>query len=258
MYGQLRGLLGEESANIIRDMMVSAGNRDSGIIATVLGSVLLMFAATSVFAQLQDTLNSIWKVKPKPMNGILAFLRQRVLSASMVMGIGFLLLVSLLLSTALSALGKYFGHRFHGWDLLWQGINQLVSLGVITLLFAMIYKVLPDTKVAWKDVWLGALVTSALFAIGKLLIGLYLSRASVASSYGAAGSFAVILIWVYYSSQILFLGAEFTHVYAESRGTRRTWKDGKPTEARDMDEQKKDEQKKDEPAPVERLTPAPT
>lgn len=220
IQAQLQGLVGSSGAEVIGQMMISASKPSSGILATALGVIVLAFGATGVFVQLQDALNHIWNVKPPPRNGVIAFLRTRFLSFAMVLAIGFLLLVSLVVSAVLAAVGAWFEHLLPGWTVLWQVLNFSVSFGVITVLFAMMYKVLPDTSVAWKDVWLGAAVTSLLFTLGKLGIGLYLGHSAVASSYGAAGSLAVVLVWVYYSAQILFLGAEFTQVYARSHGSR--------------------------------------
>jgi membrane protein len=219
LQAQLQDMVGQDSAEIIGQMMISARKPETGILATAIGLIALVFGATGVFVQLQDALNHIWDVKPKPRNGVLAFLRSRFLSFAMVLGIGFLLLVSLVVSAVLAALGAFFEHLLPGWSVLWQGVNLLISFGVITVLFAMMYKLLPDTHVDWRDVWLGASVTSLLFSLGKFGIGLYLGRSAVASSYGAAGSLAVVLLWVYYSAQILFLGAEFTQVYARSHGS---------------------------------------
>ncbi|GMU06309.1 YihY/virulence factor BrkB family protein [Corallococcus caeni] len=217
---QLQSLIGDAGSKVVQDLVVSASKPRSGILATLIGIVVLAFAATGVFVQLQDSLNAIWKVKKKPMNGLFAFVRQRLLSFAMVLGIGFLLLVSLVLSAALAAAGTFLMGLMPGWETVLQLVNLAIAFCVTTLLFAMIYKVLPDTRVAWKDVWLGATVTSLLFSLGKLAIGLYLGKSSVSSSYGAAGSFAVLLLWVYYSSQLLFLGAEFTQVYSRWRGSR--------------------------------------
>ncbi|ATB40749.1 ribonuclease BN [Cystobacter fuscus] len=219
IQAQLEDLVGRGSAEVIGQMMISARKPEAGILATAIGLVALIFGATGVFVQLQDALNHIWNVKPKPRNGVIAFLRSRFLSFAMVLVIGFLLLVSLVVSAVLAALGAWFSNLLPGWTVMWQGVNLLISFGVITVLFAMMYKLLPDTHVSWRDVWLGAAVTSLLFSLGKFLIGLYLGRSAVASSYGAAGSLAVVLLWVYYSAQILFLGAEFTQVYARSHGS---------------------------------------
>jgi membrane protein len=167
-------------------------------------------------------MNTIWKARPPTTNDIVEWLRVRLLSFSMVLGIGFLLLVSLVLSAVLSAVSGYLGMFIPGGVAFGQALNATVSLVVITVLFAMIYKILPDTPVAWRDVWLGALVTSFLFTVGKFAIGFYLAKASVASSYGAAGSVVILLLWVYYSALILYLGAEFTHVYSMRYGSRRS------------------------------------
>jgi membrane protein len=220
LHGELQGLVGDSGAEVIEQMMVSARKPSTGILATGLGLLALVFGATGVFVQLQDALNHIWHVKPAPRNGLLNLVRIRFLSFAMVLVIGFLLLVSLVVSAALAAVGAYLGNVFPGWQVLWQGLNLLISFAAITVLFAMIYKILPDTHVAWKDVWFGAAVTSLLFSLGKFAIGLYLGRSSVASAYGAAGSLVIVLLWVYYSAQILFLGAEFTQVFARRHGSR--------------------------------------
>jgi membrane protein len=217
---QLQGLLGTSGAKAIEDMMASASHTGSGVFASVAGVVLLVLGSTGAFVELQDTLNAMWDVDKQKTSGLWAFLRARLLSFAMVGVIAFLLLVSLVVSAGLSALGHFAEQKLPGGEVLFQSLNFLVSLGVISVLFAAIFKVLPDVEIAWGDVWLGAAVTSLLFVIGKLLIGLYIGKASVASSYGAAGSFAVLLIWVYYSAMILFFGAEFTQVYSRSHGTR--------------------------------------
>ena len=211
---QIQGMVGKPGAQVIESMMASAHRPAAGLIATVVGVVVLLFGASGVFVELQDTLNTIWKAKPPQKSGIISTIRQRFLSFAMVLSIGFLLLVSLLLSAGLSAVGNYVNSIIPGWEVLVQIANLGISFGVITLLFAMMYKVLPDTSVKWRDVWLGAGVTAFLFAIGKFGIGLYLGKSSAASSYGAAGSIAVLLIWVNYASMILFFGAEFTQVFS--------------------------------------------
>lgn len=214
IQAQLQGVVGDAGAVVIEDMMASAAKPSEGVLATIISIFVLIFGATGVFAELQSALNTIWDIKPRISNGVLAFLRNRFLSFSMVVGVGFLLLVSLVMSAGVAALGKMLGESF-----VWQVANFVISYGVITVLFAMIYKVLPDVHVEWKDVWMGAAVTAALFNIGKLAIGLYLGRSVVASTYGAAGSLAVLLLWVYYSALVLFLGAEFTQVYARRHGS---------------------------------------
>lgn len=222
LYTQLAGLIGDASAKAVQSIVANLHQQQGGgVLATVVGVATLLFGATGVFAQLQDSMNTIWKAKPPTTNGIVEFLRVRLLSFSMVLGIGFLLLVSLVLSAMLAAVGEYLGTFLPGGAAVGQALNATVSLVVVTALFAMIYKLLPDTPVAWRDVWVGALLTSFLFTLGKFAIGVYLGKASVASSYGAAGSVVILLLWVYYSSLILYLGAEFTHVYSMRHGSRR-------------------------------------
>jgi membrane protein len=216
---QLRDWVGDNGTQAIVSM-VGAHKQGNSLVATIIGIVALLFGASGVFGQLQDSLNVIWGVQPKPGVGVGSFIRSRFLSFAMVLGIGFLLLISMLLSTFLSALTGAFGHYLTIPPWVAEVLNFAVSFGVITLLFGMIFKVLPDAKVQWRDVWMGALFTALLFTIGKYLLGLYLGRATVASSYGAAGSLVVLLLWVYYSSLILFFGAEFTKVYAKARGAR--------------------------------------
>src|SRR5579864_4506471 len=215
---QVQSLVGGQGAEAINAMVASANKPRSGIVASVLGIIMLIFGAGGLFGQLQDALNTIWGVEPKPGRGIWGMLQERFLSFSMVLGSAFLLLVSLVVSTALAALGGAFGDWQHG--VIGQIVNTVVDLIVITLLFAMIYKFLPDVKISWKDVWLGAFVTAVLFTIGKVLIGLYLGRSSISSSYGAAGSLAVLLIWLYYASQIFLFGAELTKAYGDHFGSR--------------------------------------
>jgi membrane protein len=218
---QIRWLVGEDGAIAIEGLLKSVGEPGRGVIATVAGVVVLIIGATSVFAELQNALDRIWRAPAaKQANGWWNLLRTRLLSLGLVLGIGFLLLVSLVVSAALSALGAWWGKLLPGWESVLQIVNFIVSFGIITILFAMIYKFMPRVPIAWRDVWVGAAVTSLLFGIGKFLIGLYLGKSSVASGFGAAGSLVVLLIWVYYSAQIFLLGAEFTSVYAHSRGSR--------------------------------------
>jgi membrane protein len=221
---QVQDLLGAEGREFIEGMIESASQPETGLTATLIGAVTLLFGALGVFGELQNSLNTIWEVKPKPakdwLDGVKRFVLKRILSFTMVLGIGFLLLASLVLSAAVSALGEYIDSRWPMAD-FWLGlINFVVSFLVITLLFAMIFKFLPEIKIAWRDVWLGAAVTSALFSLGKFLIGLYLGRSEVGNTFGAAGSLAILLIWIYYSAQILFFGAEFTQVYANRYGSK--------------------------------------
>lgn len=217
---QIQGLMGQEGAAAVESMIANANQVQGGLIATVIGIVTLLFGASGVFGQLQDALNTIWEVAPKPGQGVINFIRSRFLSFGMVLIIAFLLLVSLVISATVAAAGTYVAGLSPGLAVLWESINFLVSFGVITLLFAAIYKVLPDVKIAWGDVWIGAAVTALLFTIGRTLIGLYLGNAAVGSAYGAAGSLVVLLVWVFYSAQILLFGAEFTQVYTRRYGSR--------------------------------------
>lgn len=220
VVGQIGGLVGEEGAQLVEAMLAAAYDPGASLIATGFSIGLLLFGASGLFGQLQDALNVIWEVQPKPGRGILATIKDRFISFTMVLGVAFLLLVSLVLSAALAALQRYFGGLIPVPEIIVQIVNLAISLGVITLLFALMFKILPDAEIAWSDVWLGALVTAVLFTIGKELIGLYLGQAAVGSAYGAAGSLVIILLWVFYSAQILFLGAEFTQVYANHFGSR--------------------------------------
>ncbi len=217
---QIRGFVGKEGAEAVKEMLANARKPSEGIFASVIGVVTLLVAASGVFGQLQDSMNTIWEVEPKPGRGILGLIKDRFLSLSMVFGIGFLLLISLILSSALSALGGAFGGLLPVPAAFLQGLELVVSFTVVTLLFAMIYKFLPDVKIAWGDVWVGSVITALLFTVGKFAIGLYLGKSSFGSAYGAAGSLVVLLVWIYYSSQILFFGAEFTKAYANQKGSR--------------------------------------
>jgi membrane protein len=219
IVGQIKGLVGEEGARAVQAMLQGAAKqRSSGIVAGIVGIVTLVLGATGLFLELQTALNGIWRVKTKSGTGIWGVLRQRLISFGLVVGVGFVLLVSLVVSAALSALGKFLGGYIPGYAILGQALNIVLSLAVITLLFAMIYKVLPDVELTWRDVWVGGLVTAGLFSIGKLVIGLYLGTSGTASTYGAAASVIVLLLWVYYSSQIVLLGAEFTRFYVDRCG----------------------------------------
>lgn len=218
VVGEIRGLVGEDGAQVIQTILQNASKTTSGVLATVIGIVTLLIGASGAFGQLQDSLNIIWEVKPREGRGFKGILRDRFLSFSMVLVIGFLLLVSLVLSAVLSGVGKYLSDVLPMSSVVLQAVNFVISLAVTSLLFALIFKVLPDAYVRWRDVWVGSVVTALLFSLGRFLIGLYLGRSSVSSAYGAAGSLVVILLWIYYSAQILFLGAEFTQVYANKFG----------------------------------------
>lgn len=220
LMGQIEGVTSESTAQFIGEIVSNASSSGSNVLATMIGVATLLIGATGVFAQLQNALNQVWEVEPAPGGGIMHLLKVRLLSLGMVLAIGFLLLVSLLLTTALDALSGYASGVLPGADFLWQILSFVVQFGIITLLFAMIFKYLPDVTISWKDVWIGAAFTALLFVIGKYLISLYLTQGAVASSYGAAGSLVVILLWVFYSAQILFFGAEFTQVYGKRYGSR--------------------------------------
>jgi membrane protein len=218
LVGEIQGMIGKQGAEAVQTMLAHNWRSGSGILPTIVGIVTILFGVSGVFGQLQSSLNKIWGVLPKPDRALKAFFKSRFLSFGMVLGIGFLLLVSLIVSAALSAVSTYAIGLVPSLKVLFTILSFVVSFAVITLLFAMIFRYLPDAKVSWEDVWVGSAATALLFTIGKSLIGLYLGKSSVASAYGAAGSFVVLLLWVYYSSQILFLGAEFTQVYAKRYG----------------------------------------
>ena len=213
-----QGLMGPQGAQAIQGLLHSASTPESGILSTVIGIVTLLIGAGGVVGQLQEALNTIWEVEAKPESGVWSLLRTRFVSFAMVLGVGFLLLVSLLISAALSAMVQVMRGALPGGEVLWHGIEFVVSLGLITLLFALIYKVLPDVEIAWRDVGIGAAMTAVLFTVGKLLLGLYLGRKGITSPYGAAGSLVLVLLWVYYSGLIFFFGAAFTKVYAATYG----------------------------------------
>ncbi len=213
---QMKTVVGASGAQAIQTLLHNA--RSGPMLgASWIGVASLIFGATGVFVSLQDGLNTVWQVKPRPTNVILGFLRQRLHTFTLVLGVGFLLLISLLISAAISGAAKYLNHEF-GLPVVWQGVNSIISFVIVFLLFAMIFKMLPDVDIRWTDVWTGAAFTAALFTFGKFAIGMYLGRSSFSSVYGAAGSLVVILAWVYYSSLILFFGAEMTRVYADRYG----------------------------------------
>jgi membrane protein len=217
---QIQGLIGREAAQGVQGMIENARKPGQGIMATVFGAVMLLFGAGGAFNELRAALDVIWEIPPRKGGGIKAIVRERLLSFGMVLVVGFLLLVSLVVSAALSLLEMK--GEFPGSGVILQALNIAVSIAVITVLFALIFKYLPDAHppVAWKDIWMGAFLTSCLFTVGKFGIGLYLGRSAVGSAYGAAGSLVLLLVWVYYSAQILFFGAELTQVYARRHGSR--------------------------------------
>jgi membrane protein len=220
IFDELRVLLGEEGGKAVEEMVQSANaHPTAGVVATIISVVMLLVGASGVFGQLQASLNTIWGVKPKPGRGLLGIIQDRLLSFGFTLVVGFLLLVSLLLTAGIALVADWVGGLMPGSETIAQMLNILFSLAMIALLFAMIFKFLPDAKIAWRDVWIGAFLTAVLFTIGKFALGIYLGKSGVVSSYGAAGSLIVLLLWVYYSSQILFFGAEFTQVYANRFGS---------------------------------------
>lgn len=222
IFGQLAGLVGPEGATAVQGLLKTVNKPGESIVATIIGIATLLLGATTVFGELQDALNRIWRAPTdRQYTGIWKMVRRRMLAVGMILGLGFLLIVSLVLSAVLAALGTWMGPAFVGWELLLHVVNFVIGFVVITALFAMIYKIMPRVNIPWRDVWLGAAVTALLFSIGKFLIGLYLGRSSVASGFGAAGSLVVLLVWIYYSTQIFLLGAEFTWVYANTYGSRK-------------------------------------
>lgn len=221
LVDQLRGVFGSGVADFIQTILSARQGGSSGdVLATVIGFVLLIVGATGVFIQLQNALNHIWNVKPDPdKGGIMRLLRSRLVSFALVVGIGFLLIVSLVATALVDALSNSARNLLPGTDFIWGLAVEGVSFIILTLFFAVLFKVLPDAELKWRDVWAGAAVTALLFVIGKTLIGLYLGRSAVASTYGSAGSLVILLLWVYYSAQIFLFGAEFTQVYARRKAT---------------------------------------
>ena len=225
---QIQDMVGQQSATAIQSMLTSAHKPGAGIFASAFGVLMLLVGASAVFGELRDALNLIWEAEQKPGSGLWGMVKYRFFSFSMVLGIGFLLLVSLVISAGLSFIGHALGNYFPLPEPVLQIASLVISFVFITLLFALIYKFVPDVSIHWNDVWIGAAFTSLLFSVGKLLIGLYLGKASVGSAYGAAGSLVILLVWIFYSSQIFFFGAEFTHVFAVRQGSLV----GKKTEAK--------------------------
>jgi membrane protein len=225
VFVQLADLMGENGAEAVEEMLAHVSEPQTGIWATVVGLVVLIFGATTVFAQLQAALDAIWEVPPEvaqaeKRNAIWTFIRGRLLSFGLVLALAFLIVVSLLLSAAMSALGEWWGPAFGQWEKVAHTVNLAVSFGMLTLVFAAIYKVMPRADIEWRDVWVGAAVTALLFTVGKFLIGLYLGKSDIGSSFGAFGSIIIVMVWVYYSAQIFLLGAEFTWAYAHHSGSR--------------------------------------
>ena len=250
LTGGLQSLMGEEGAKAVEGLLAAASEPKEGIIAAVIGVFVLVLGATTVFGELQNALDRIWRAPARDeIGGVWKLLRTRLTSIGMILGIAFLLMVSLVLDAVMQSLGKMWGSGL--WEWLAQLLNTVVTFGLTTTVFALIYKLMPRAKIEWHDVWVGAAVTALLFTIGKFLIGLYIGRSAVASTFGAAGSLVVVMIWVYYSAQIFLLGAEFTWVYAHSYGSRKGQK--RPG---DLEEKLPVQAEKPVPVPV-RLAPAP-
>ena len=222
VFGQLQGLIGAEGARTVEQMLQSVAKPEEGAIAALVSLGVLVLGATTVLGELQNDLDRIWRAPTaKKVGGVRGFARSRLLSLAVILTIAFLLIVSLVFSAVISAIGKWWGAWFGGWEVLAHAIDLFASFGLMTLLFGFIYKLVPRVHIRWRDVWVGAAVTAMLFAIGKVLIGLYIGRSGVASGFGAAGSLVLLMVWVYYSAQIFLIGAEFTWVYAHEFGSRR-------------------------------------
>jgi membrane protein len=221
IFAQMSDLLGADGAHAVEAMIQNASRTGAGAVATLIGIVTLVIGATTALAELKDGLDQIWEVPPERTSGFWYFVRKRLLSIGLILSLGFLLLVSLVFSAVLTALAKRWNPSDATGAIL-QAANFLFAFGLVTLLFAMIYKILPSVRIAWRDVIIGALVTALLFSVGKFAIGVYLGNSAIASSYGAAGSVILVLVWVYYSAQIFLLGAEFTKVYARRYGSLRS------------------------------------
>jgi membrane protein len=222
LFGQLAGLMGAEAAKTMESLLVSVNKPAQGIVSTIIGIAVLLIGATTVFGELQNALDRIWRAPARPdQSGLWTLLHTRLLSFGMVLGIAFLLMVSLVLGAVVSALGKWWGDALIGWEITAQVINVVLGFALTTGVFAMIYKLMPRVQVRWYDVWIGAAVTALLFTVGRFLIGLYIGKSGVASSFGAAGSLIVIFVWVYYSAQVFLMGAEFTWLFAKQYGSMR-------------------------------------
>jgi membrane protein len=220
IVSQISGLIGKDGAVLVQGLVASASDTDRGLVAGLISVVILLVGATTVFAELQSALDRIWHTPEaeKP-SGVVAILKARVLSMGLILGLAFLLMVSLSVSAGLAALGTWFGGLMPGWEVLLYALNTVISVAIATLLFGMIFKLMPTAKVAWRDVWVGAAVTAVLFEIGKLGIGLYIGKSGMNESFAAAGSLVILLVWVYYAAQIFLLGAEFTKVHADDHGS---------------------------------------
>jgi membrane protein len=221
IVSQMRALMGDAGAAAVGELLEGSTHFGNGLIPSIIGVVSLLIGATSVFAELQRALDRVWEVPLQGAAGVWRSIRTRILSFGLILGMGFLLLVSLVVSAALAAVSTWMGTVIAGWKAVLFVIDILLGLGIAALLFAMIFKFLPHKSIPWEDVWVGALVTAALFTIGKIVIGVYLSKSAFTSGYGAAGSLLVLLLWIYYSAQIFLFGAEFTHAFARAHGSQR-------------------------------------
>jgi len=233
VFGQIASLMGQGGAEAIQEMLAHVSQPKAGGTAAAVSIAVLLFSASSVFGQLQTALDTIWRVpevekRKAQASGVWTFVRSRLLTFGMVLGLAFLVTVSLLLSAALSALGKWWAPFFGRWELVAHVLDIVVNFGVLTVVFGAIYKLMPRAQIQWRDVWVGALATALLFVIGKFLIGLYLGKGDVGSSFGAFGSMVIVMVWIYYSAQIFLLGAEFTWAYAHESGSRRGEQAQKP------------------------------
>jgi len=220
VLAQIDLLVGTNGGKAMATALAASQEPGKGGVASILAGATLLITSIGLFLELQNTLNVIWDIQPGKKSGVWNFLRYRLLSLALLVGVGFLLIVSLVVSTVLAALGSYLGHFQPAWHVFWVVVNGIVSFGIITILFAMIYKILPDTKIRWNDVWVGGALTAFLFTVGKFFIGTYLGHSSIVSAYGAAGSVVLILLWIYYSAQIFIFGAELTRLYADRYGSR--------------------------------------
>lgn len=222
---QIRNLVGDQSAQAIQVIIENAGKSGGGPVAAIISIAALIFGTTGIFGQLQDALNTVWDVAPKPGRGIAGIIHDRIFSFILVIGLGFFLLLSLVISTGLAAIGAHFEGLLRGYQML-QTANFIISLLAITFIFAAIFKIVPDVDISWKDVFVGAIATSIFFAVGKFLVSIYLGYSAIASVYGVAGSLMVLLLWIFYSANVLLLGAEFTRVYANATGSKVAPKNG--------------------------------
>jgi membrane protein len=224
LLNQIQGLVGVEGADFVAGLLTNTGSQAENIVTTIIGIITLIFGALGVFNELHNSLNIIWDIGEEESKGFLQTVKkviiERLLSFTMILGIGFLLLVSLVISAGLSATQETIGNAFPLSEFFLQIVNTIISIGVFTVLFSLMYKFLSDAEIAWRDVWVGSFITSVFFSLGKTAIGIYLGNSAVASSFGAAGSLVLLLLWIYYSAQILFFGAEFTQVYADKYGSK--------------------------------------